>query len=438
MDVKNAFLYGDLDRQIFMEQPAGFVCPKNPEFVCKLKKALYGLKQAPRAWYGKIAEFLLFCGYQVCAADSSLFVKQTKGKWSVILLYVDDLIITGDDVEEVQRVREHLSVRFEMKELGELKHFLGLEVERSDKGIFLCQRRYASNLLSKFGMTNCKPIASPMEANLKLRTDVGDKLEDARMYRQLVGSLIYLTISRPDIAFAVGVVSQFMQNPRKPHLEAVRRILRYVRSTVDYGILYKAGVVPELVGFSDADWAGDPSTRRSTTGYTFSLGSGGAVSWCSKKEPTVALSSTEAEYRAATMAAQECCWLLQLVREVGISVDYPVDVFCDNQSAIRLASNLVFHARTKHIEVHHHYIREKVLSGWCPYPLKSSLQISSRKDCLPQNSASSDKNLELLEESVSREGVMLSTVPVTFENGVLHKPVPWKLVNKPLFYSLVG
>ncbi|KAL8143673.1 hypothetical protein V2J09_016705 [Rumex salicifolius] len=204
-------------------------------------------------------------------------------------------------------------------------------------------RRYAEDLLKKYGMQNCKPIDSPMEVRHMLRAEEGDELEDARLYRQLVGSLIYLTITRPDLTYAVGVVSQFMHTPRKPHLEAVRRIVRYV-------------------GFTDTDWAGDPSTRRSTSGYTFSMGSG-VVSWCSKKQPTVALSSTEAEYRATTMAAQECTWLLQLVQDMGQDANYTVGIYCDNQSAIRLATNPVFHARTKHIEVHHHYIREKVLSG---------------------------------------------------------------------------
>ncbi|KAL5549787.1 hypothetical protein UlMin_005018 [Ulmus minor] len=338
----------------------GFQSQDHLEYVCKLRKALYGLKQAPRAWYGKIAEFLTQSGYSVTPADSSLFVKANEGKLAIVLVYVDDLIITGDDEVEILRTKENLSVRFQMKELGQLKHFLGLEVDRTQEGIFLCQQKYAKDLLKRFGMLECKPISTPMEPNAKMCAHEGKDLEDATMYRQLVGSLIYLTLTRPDISYAVGVMSRYMQNPKKPHLEAVRRILRYVKSTIDYGLLYKKGEDCKLVGYCDADYAGDHDTRRSTTGYVFKLGSG-TISWCSKRQPTVSLSTTEAEYRAAAMAAQESTWLIQLMNDLHQPVDYAVPLYCDNQSAIRLAENPVFHARTKHVEVHYHFIREKVL-----------------------------------------------------------------------------
>ena len=360
MDVKNAFLHGELDREIYMIQPMGFHNQDHPEHVCKLRKALYGLKQAPRAWYGKIAEFLTQSGYSVTPADSSLFVKANGGRLAIVLVYVDDLIITGDDEAEILRTKENLSVRFQMKELGQLKHFLGLEVDRTQEGIFLCQQNYSKDLLKKFGMLECKPISTPMEPNGKLCAHEGKDLEDALMYRQLVGSLIYLTLTRPDISYAVGVMSRYMQNPKKSHLEAVRRILRYVKSTANYGILYKKGEDCKLVGYCDADYAGDHDTRRSTTGYVFKLGSG-AISWCSKRQPTVSLSTTEAEYRASAMAAQESTWLIQLMNDLHQRVDYAVPLYCDNQSAVRLAENPVFHARTKHVEVHYHFIREKVL-----------------------------------------------------------------------------
>ncbi|KAE8662552.1 hypothetical protein F3Y22_tig00113302pilonHSYRG00055 [Hibiscus syriacus] len=335
MDVKNAFLHGELDREIYMTQPMGFQSQDHPEYVCKLRKALYGLKQAPRAWYGKIAEFLTKSGYSVTPADSSLFVKANE-----------------DEGE--------LSVRFQMKELGQLKHFLGLEVDRTHEGIFLCQQKYAKDLLKRFGMLECKSTSTPMEPNIKMCAHEGKDLEDATMYRQLVGSLIYLTLTRPDISYAVGVMSRYMQNPKKPHLEAVRRILRYVKNTIDYGLLYKKGEDCKLVGYCDADYAGDHDTRRSTTGYVFKLGSG-TISWCSKRQPTVSLSTTEAEYRAAAMAAQESTWLIQLMNNLHQPVDYAIPLYCDNQSAIRLAENPVFHARTKHVEVHYHFVREKVL-----------------------------------------------------------------------------
>ncbi|KAJ8759097.1 hypothetical protein K2173_004103 [Erythroxylum novogranatense] len=294
--------------------------------MCKLRKALYGLKQAPRAWYGKIAEFLTKSDYSVAPADSSLFVKAYGGKLAIVL------------------------------------HFLGLEIDYTKEGIFLHQQKYSRDLLKKFGMLNCKPISTPMEPNAKLCAHDRKDTEDATMYRQLVGSLISLSLTRSDISFTVGMMSRYMQNPKKPHLDAVRRILRYVKNTLDYGLLYKKGKDCKIVGYCDADYAGDHDTSRSTTGYVFKLGFG-AISWCSKRQPTVSLSTTEAEYRAATMAAQEIAWLIQLMKDLRQSIDYAIPLYCDNLSAVRLAENPVFHARTKHVEVHYHYIREKVLQG---------------------------------------------------------------------------
>ncbi|XP_057481937.1 uncharacterized mitochondrial protein AtMg00810-like [Actinidia eriantha] len=194
-----------------------------------------------------------------------------------------------------------------MKELGQLKHFLGLEVDRTQEGIFLCQQKYSKDLLKRFGMLECKPISTPMEPNAKMCAHEGKDLEDATMYRQ----------------FVVSVMSRYMQNPKKSHLEAVRRILRYVKNTIDYGLLYKKGEECKLVGYCDADYAGDHDTIRSTTGYVFKLGSE-TISWCSKRQPTVSLSTTEAEYRAAEMAAQESTWLIQLMNNLHQLVDYMV------------------------------------------------------------------------------------------------------------------
>ncbi|XP_039128972.1 uncharacterized mitochondrial protein AtMg00810-like [Dioscorea cayenensis subsp. rotundata] len=247
---------------------------------------------------------------------------------AIVLVYVDDLILTGDLTEEIQCTKENLSIRFQMKELGELKHFLGLEVEKTKDGIFLCQQKYAKDLLETYGMLECKPLSTPMEPNIKLRAGEGKDLEDPRMYRQLVGSLIYLTLTRPDLAYAVGVAS-------------------------------REGC--QVTGYCDADYAGDCDTRRSTTGYIFSLGSG-AVSWCSKRQPTVSLSTTEAEYRAAAMAAQESTWLMQLLKDLHQPIEQ-VMLHCDNMSAVCVAENPMYHARTKHIEVHYHFLREKVLQG---------------------------------------------------------------------------
>ncbi|XP_030479071.1 uncharacterized mitochondrial protein AtMg00810-like [Cannabis sativa] len=293
-------------------------------------------------------------------ADSSLFVKIKEAKIAIVLVYIDDLIIIEDDDVEICQTKENLSVRFQVKELGELKHFLGFEVDQTKEGLFLCQQKYAKDLLQRFGMLECKPISTPMEANVKLCAHAGKDLQDGAMYRQLVGSLIYLTLTRLDISYVVGVVSRYMQQPKKPHLEVVRRILRYVKDTINYGLFYKKGDEVKIVGYCDADYAGDHDTRKSTTGYVFKLGSG-VVSWCSKRQPTVSLSTTEAGYRAAAMAAQESTWLIQLMKDLHQSINFAVPLYCDNQYDIHLAENLVFHARTKHVEVHYHFLREKVL-----------------------------------------------------------------------------
>lgn len=191
LDVKNAFLYGELDREVLMEQPQGFISEHFPNYVYRLKKALYGLKQAPRAWYGKVAQYFIFCGFKVSDSDSSLFIKLESNMHLLVLLYVDDMIITRDDEAEISRLRNDLAVRFEMKNLGEIGCFLGLEVEKSDQRYFLSQRRYAKNLLERFGMGESKEMATPMETHLKLTKEEGKLLQDARRFRQLVGSLIY-------------------------------------------------------------------------------------------------------------------------------------------------------------------------------------------------------------------------------------------------------
>ena len=251
---------------------------------------------------------------------------------------------------------------------------------RTADGIWLSQRQYALDMLSKYGMADCKPISMPLDVNVKLSAHAGDALKNVTMYRKIVGSLIYLMITRPDLSYTVGLESQFMQAPKKPHLDAVRRTLRYVRATLDHALFYAAGVPVELYGYTDADWAGSVTDRRSTSGFMFSLGSA-AITWSSKKQPTVALSSTEAEYRGAAIATCEVAWLHKLLMDMGMHVDRGVVIYCDNLSSIQLARNPVFHARTKHIEVHYHFVRESRFwletSTWSMSAQRSRLQTSS-------------------------------------------------------------
>jgi hypothetical protein len=237
-------------------------------------------------------------------ADHSLYVRKSDEGIVVITIYVDDLIVGGDNEKEVEHVKRLLKQKFDMKDLGELKFFLGIEVIRTPEGIWLLQRQYALDMLSKYGMVSYKPISVPLNQNGKLSADAGEVLEDATLYRKIVGSLIYMTITRPDLNYTVGLESQFMQVPRKPHLDGVRHTLRYVSATVDYGLFYKASTELQVHGYIDADWAGSISDKRSTSDVMFSFGSV-TVTWSSKKQPIVALSSIEAEYRGAAMAACE-------------------------------------------------------------------------------------------------------------------------------------
>ncbi|XP_022001190.1 secreted RxLR effector protein 161-like [Helianthus annuus] len=233
-------------------------------------------------------------------------------KLVVVLVYEDDLIITGDDKKGIEQLKRNVCVRFHMKDIGRLSHFLGLEIKYEERALILHQQKYCIDLLTRFGMLDCKPINTPMDVTAKLCADKGKELEDPTMYRKIVGSLIYLTLTRQDIAFEVGVLSRYVQNPRKPHLDAVRRVMRYVKMTLGFGIKFDGEVKLDLVGYCDADYAGDLDTRRSTTRYVFKLGRG-VITWCSKRQPTISLSTTEAEYRAATMAAQEIVWLQLLL-----------------------------------------------------------------------------------------------------------------------------
>ena len=354
MDVKNAFLNGDLLEEVYMQPPPGY--PDSQNQVCRLRRALYGLKQAPRAWFAKFSSVVAQQGFTPSSYDSALFIRHTSTGIILILLYVDDMIITGDDPAGICDLQKFLNQQFEMKDLGTLSYFLGLEVTSSSDGYYLSQAKYASDLLSKVGLTDSKTVSTPLELNVKLNTTDGEPLSDATLYRQLVGSLIYLTVTRPDLAYAVHLVSQFMSAPRSTHYAAVLRILRYIKGTLFHGLHFSAQSSLELRAYADADWAGDPTDRRSTTGYCFLLGSS-LISWRSKKQSVVARSSTEAEYRALADATSELLWLRWLLADMGAPQTTSTPIHCDNRSAIHIAHNDVFHERTKHIEIDCHLIR---------------------------------------------------------------------------------
>ena len=265
MDVKNAFLHGDLKEEVYIKLPNGMPTP-SPNTVCKLKRSLYGLKQAPRVWFEKFRSTLLVFEFTQSQYDPSLFLQRTPKGIVVLLVYVDDIVVTGSDQDAVSRIKNQLHSTFQMKDLGHLTYFLGLEVHYHHQGISLCQHKYIQDLVQLAGLPNATPVDTPMKVNVKYRRDEGELLDDPTHYRKLVGSLIYLTITRPDISFVVHTVSKFMQSPRHLHLSAVKRIIRYLLGTPKHGLFFPVDSSIQLQAYSDADWAGCPDTRKSTTG----------------------------------------------------------------------------------------------------------------------------------------------------------------------------
>uniref|UniRef100_A0A2N9IIJ0 Reverse transcriptase Ty1/copia-type domain-containing protein n=1 Tax=Fagus sylvatica TaxID=28930 RepID=A0A2N9IIJ0_FAGSY len=334
LDVSNAFLHGILKEEVYMSQPQGYIDPQHPHYVCKLHKSIYGLKQAPRAWFERFTGQLLQFGFAASTADSSLFIYRTKTTIAYLLLYVDDIVLTSNTPTFLDHLIHHLSSVFDLKDLGPLNYFLGIQVTRDSTGLHLSQAKYATALLHKHQMLHTKPISTPCIPNTRLSLHDGTKLHDPHAYRSLVGALHYLTFTRPDLSFAVHQVCQYMASPTSVHLMAAKRILRYLK--------------------------GDPDDKRSTSGLLVYLGPN-PITWSAKKQLTVSRSSTESEYRALALASAELCWFRTLLKDLGVFISAAPILWCDNISALAIASNPVFHARTKHIEVDFHFVRERVL-----------------------------------------------------------------------------
>ena len=374
MDVITAFLNGDLKEEIYMQQPPGYIQPGKEELVCKLKKSLYGLKQSPRCWNRKFTQHMKSLGFHESNADPCVFIRVNKRKKvEIIAVYVDDLILIAETQEEMQQMKQSLSDTFKMKDLGELHYCLGVNVHMNDNGIFLCQSQYIQRLLEKYGLSEANTVSTPMDSNVKLvKDDNYSKRVDPIRYQSMVGSLLHLArATRPDIAHAVGTVSKFNSDPTEAHLTAVKRIFRYLKGSINLTLHYEfTDCETKMIGYSDADWANDIDDRRSTSGNTFIM-SGGAITWLSQKQTTVALSTSEAEYMALGLATQEAIWLHHLLNDLHVNTTEPTEIMEDNQGTIAMTRNPVGHKRTKHIDIKHHFIREAVQDGaitltYCP------------------------------------------------------------------------
>jgi Reverse transcriptase (RNA-dependent DNA polymerase) len=370
MDVDSAFLNGSLEEEIYMRQPKGFVHPEAPKYVLRLLKSLYGLKQAPRVWNMVLTRFLLKHGFSRSKADPCIFYKSFDGEMAIVAIYVDDCCIVAPKLC-LQSVKDILSSGFSMKDLGEAKSLLGMQIirNRNERTIKLVQSGMVNEIVAAAKMEGANSCKTPMEVGLKLMKASPNNaiMQDTGKfpYRTMVGMLLYLSVgSRPDIAFAVNYLSRFVTCYDEKHWKALKRVVRYIKGTSNLGVTYGAHseLGTELIGFGDADWGSDEVDRRSTSGNIFFFG-GGPISWKSRKQVVVAISTVEAEYLSCTDAVKQALHHRVLLRELAEPTTGPTVIRSDNQGCIALTENPCHHERTKHFDIRHHFIREKVEDG---------------------------------------------------------------------------
>ncbi|GJR85475.1 retrovirus-related pol polyprotein from transposon TNT 1-94 [Tanacetum coccineum] len=361
MDVKTAFLNGPLKEEVYVAQPDGFVDPDHPDKVYRLRKALYGLKQAPRAWYDELSKFLISKGFTKGIIDPTLFMIKYGEDILLVQIYVDDIIFGSTNPKFSKRFEKLMHGRFEMSLMGEMKFFLGLQIHQSPRGIFINQAKYTLEILKKHGMEKGQSIGTPMATKPKLDADLSGELVNQTDYRSKIGSLMYLTSSRPDIVQAVCYYARYQARPTEKHLKEVKRIFRYLRGTIHMGLWYPKGSGFELTAFLDADHAGCVDTRKSTSRGIQFLGDK-LVSWMSKKQDCTAMSSAKAEYVALSASCAQVMWMRTQLQDYGFNYN-KIPLYCDSQSAIAISCNPVQHSRTKHIHTRYHFIKEQVENG---------------------------------------------------------------------------
>ncbi|GJV75037.1 zinc finger, CCHC-type containing protein [Tanacetum coccineum] len=359
LDVKSAFLHGDLKEEVYVTQPEGFIKRQDNGKVYRLIKALYGLRQAPRAWNIKLDNTLKSLDFKKCALEQAIYTKKSKDSILLIGVYVDDLIITGTPKKEIDKFKAQMEEKFEMSDLGLLAYYLGIEVTQTNGDISIKQSAYASKILKEAGMIDCNETLIPMDPGTRLTKITEGTMVNSTEYRSLIGCLRYLLHTRPDLSYSVGLLSRFMQEPREQHMKAIRQVLRYVKGTKDHGITYKHNGGNKIHGYSDSSYGVNTQEGKGTTGIIFYYGES-PISWSTQKQATVALSSCESEFIAATAAATQALWLKRLLSKLTHTQEEKITIQVDNKSAIALMKNPVFHGRSKHIDTKYHFIRECV------------------------------------------------------------------------------
>ncbi|GAA0166136.1 transmembrane signal receptor [Lithospermum erythrorhizon] len=349
LDVKNAFLHGDLHETVYMYRPVGFRDPARPDYIFRLCKSLYGLKQAPRAWYQRFVDYVSTIGFVESRSDHSLFIYKQCRDTTFLLLYVDDIILTTSSEQLRRSLVSLVNAEFAMKDLGRLSYFLGIDVTHHVGGLFLSQRKYAKSIISQAGMVSCNSSSTPVDSKSKLISSAGSPCEDPYLFRRLVGALQYLTFTRPDIYYVVQQICFHMHVPMTDHMLALKRVIRYIQGTLDYGLhLYKSSS-SSLISYTDADWAGYLDTSKCTSGFYIFLGDN-LISWSSKHQATISRLSVEAEYCGVANVVSEAYWLRNLLLELHHPLTTATIVYCDNISVIYFSENPVHHQMTKHIE----------------------------------------------------------------------------------------
>jgi hypothetical protein len=363
MDVKTAFLNGDLDEEIYMEQPEGFVAPGNEKKVCRLVKSLYGLKQAPKQWHLKFDQTMLTNGFKINECDKCIYIKSTDQEYVIVCLYVDDMLIMGSNIKMIKSTKDMLSRSFEMKDMGVADVILGIKIIKTSEGLTLSQSHYVEKILQRFCKGDFQQVKTPMDSSVTLEKNLGAGIQQIE-YARVIGSLLYLTsCTRPDIASAVNKLSSFTSNPSTEHWNALIRVLRYLRYSVNWALHYTR-YPAVLEGYCDANWISNQKDTLATSGYVFMMG-GAAVSWKSSKQTCIARSTMEAEFIALDLAAGEAEWLRNFLEDIpGWPKPVPaITIHCDSQSAIGRAENVLYNGKSKHIRRRHNTVRQYLSQG---------------------------------------------------------------------------